>query len=390
MGIAAWLVLVGAAGVLYLAGGYTLGLALVARWRWRTDPRPLEAYTMYPPTHLTVFLPVANEVDVIEDRLANLFDTTFPSARLDVVVGSDGSTDGTLDAVAAFADRHPSLEVSWQRFPEGTGKHALQNWIAEHARGDVLVFTDAETRFTPETLPALADALSDPHVGVAGGRVRFASRTGGSAFAAIYRAYRSLEDATRTLETRLGLGCKTDGSCTAARRSLWCPLAPFEAEDQALALVAKRAGYATVHVPEAVAWDAANDTGRQEFGQRRRMTRKALRTFVHRWSWGAARSAPGFTVAYVSHKILRFFLPVFAILLGAGLLLAAEAWAGPLLVGVTALLAGSAWAAGRREPALRRFGLPYAVAVANAAYLAGIADALVGRVPSSYVPTRRL
>ncbi|MDR9392636.1 MAG: hypothetical protein RI554_11495, partial [Trueperaceae bacterium] len=113
-------------------------------------------------------------------------------------------------------------------------------------------------------------------------------------------------------------------------------------------------------------------------------------TYTYRWSWSAARAAPGFTIAYVSHKVLRFFLPVFVLLLAAGVVLASGRWAVPLLLGGAALLGVSAWAARRPATLVGRLGLVYALVVANLALLAGVFDALTGRVASSYVPTRRL
>jgi cellulose synthase/poly-beta-1,6-N-acetylglucosamine synthase-like glycosyltransferase len=389
------LLLIGVLGAAYPLGGYRLALgALVAARRRagaRLHPTSWPAPDDAAAPGLTVLIPAFDEEEIIAARVENLLACDYPPDKLEVVVVSDGSTDGTVDAVRRVAAARPDRTVRVHAFHENRGKHAVQNWTAEHAAHEVLVFSDAETRFEPGTLRALAAPLADPSVAVVGGRVAYAARSGESGFGRMYRLYRGMEDALRRDETRLGVGCKTDGSCTAARRAIWRELAPFEAEDQTLPLLARLAGLRTVNAPDAVAHDAENARARQEFEQRRRMTRKAVMAFLHRWSWRAAARHPAFTAAYVSHKLLRFALPLFLLLALAGGLGAAAA-AGALIPLLLALLAGlAASPLLARLPGVGRIaGLPYAFLVANAAMAAGVVDGLTGRAPSAYVPTRRL
>lgn len=386
----------GAFGTAYVLVGYPAVLAVAAAVR-RGLRRGLEPLA-WPPARddelptISVLLPVRDEADVVVARLEDLARSDYPKDRLEIVVASDGSTDATVEEARRFAASRRDVRVRVEAFATNRGKHAIQNWFAAEALHDVLVFTDAETRFEPDTLRALCTPFRSPGIGVTGGHVRYRPRERESSFARLYARYRDLERTIRRLETRLGVGCKTDGSCTAARRAVWRELEPFEAEDQTLPLVARQAGLRTVHVDAARAVDRSNTRARQEFRQRRRMTRKAVRTFLHRWRWADAARHPDFTAAYVSHKLLRFLMPVFLLAALAGALTAAAVAGVPwwwLAVLVTVPL-GASWALAKVPKVGRVLGLPYAFAVANAALLLGVWDACRGFAPSEYTPTRRL
>ena len=385
----------GVLATFYVAGGYTIGLRALVGLR-RLTGRALDPISWARPDDsalpgITIAIPAFNEGALIADRISNLLETDYPLDKVEIYIVSDGSKDDTGDHVRAMQSAHPQVAISLEEFTQNQGKNGVQNHITNAALHDVIVFTDSETRFEPETLRALVAPLADPQIGVCGGQIEYADITKGSSSSKLYQTYRKLEDTTRSLETQLGIGCKVDGPCAAGRRGYWRVLHAHEAEDQVLPLMARQAGLKTVHVAAAIAHDVANSRPKQELVQRRRMTRKALLSFKSSWSWTDAKTYPRFTAAYVSHKILRYFLPVFLILAAIGVLgLAAQA--GLFWLGV-ALMVGSLLASmfSASQPKYGRFlGMPYALFYSNLALLLGIWDALLGRSIGTYVPTRTI
>mgnify|MGYP001820149056 CR=1 FL=1 len=92
--------------IAYTYGGYPLLVTVLARLR----PRPTRAAEIEPT--VSVVLAAHNEGARIGAKLDNLLALDYPEEKLQVVVVSDGSTDGTDEVVRGFADRGVVLELS--------------------------------------------------------------------------------------------------------------------------------------------------------------------------------------------------------------------------------------------------------------------------------------
>jgi glycosyltransferase involved in cell wall biosynthesis len=104
---------------------------------------------------ISVIIPARNEEAYIEAALASLVDQRYPLDQLEGVVIDNGSTDQTAGLVTAFAGEHPELSISVAAEPEpGVGR--AKNRGAQLARGQVLVFLDADSRMDPSLLQDVA------------------------------------------------------------------------------------------------------------------------------------------------------------------------------------------------------------------------------------------
>lgn len=129
-------------------------LPLVVMWRLRGTPLLEHAQPGTPPhtPSVSVVLPARNEAAHIADCIASLRATTWPDWELLVI--NDGSTDdtGALARTAAAGDARirvldaPPLEAGW------FGKQWACHHGMQFARGDLLLFTDADTRHHPELI----------------------------------------------------------------------------------------------------------------------------------------------------------------------------------------------------------------------------------------------
>src|SRR5919106_5617422 len=114
-----------------------------------------------------------NEATSITGKVDNVYALDYPSDKLEVIVASDGSDDGTNELVASYTDRGLRL-LEFSR----AGKTPALNAAASHATGDILVFSDANSMYPPDALRALIAPFADPAVGGVGGNQCYVAENG--------------------------------------------------------------------------------------------------------------------------------------------------------------------------------------------------------------------
>jgi cellulose synthase/poly-beta-1,6-N-acetylglucosamine synthase-like glycosyltransferase len=271
-------------------------------------------------------------------------------------------------ARAAFRGRGRVVE-----FPVRRGKAAVLNDLVRESKADVLVFTDANTRFLPGAVQALAGAFADPAVGAACGKLVVEPGPGSPPEDAFWDRETSMKEA----EGRLGVCLGANGAIYAARRVLIERLPPDTALDDFLipARIA-RLGKRVVFAGGAVALEPSGTDVAAEVSRRFRIGAGAGRVLREEsWLWNLGRHRL-LSIAFISRKAARWIAPVFA--LAAAVMALADArlrLAGGLILAAAALAILSA----RARPRLR--GLPgrlYYFCVINVALAAGVVAGLAG------------
>ncbi len=295
-------------GVLaWVYAGYPAAAAALARVR----PVVLTA-TSAPPT-LTVAIAVHDEAEHIADRIDDALAQAGSGAPLEVLIGSDGSTDATEAIVAAYAARDPRVHLL--ALPR-SGQTATQAALFAAARGEAVVLTDAETRFAAGCLTALAEALRDPRVGCVTGRLvwRDVAATATSTQEGLYWRY---ERRVRELESRAGLLTAVTGALLAVRSSAYRAVPPTASMDHLLPLYVREAGGLVVYVPGAVATDRPISGLREQLRNRTRTATRGIRANLSMVGALAPWRRPGPAVAIWSHKLLRWATPWFVLVVAA-------------------------------------------------------------------------
>jgi hypothetical protein len=344
--------------LVYTFVGYPLLLAAGAALARRVPGRKCEeAGSELPEVSITV--PVHNEAHQIRDVLRSLVELDYPADRRQILVVSDGSTDGTDEIVREWADRGVEL----LRVDERGGKGAAENAARHRLRGEIVVNTDASIRIRPDALRHLVRHFADPSVGVVSGRdvsiaAREADANRGEA------GYVGYEMWIRDLETRLGGIVGASGCLYATRRELHRVHVPPElSRDFASALIARERGYAAVSEPEAVCYVPRTGSLEREY---RRKVRTVARGMATLWAWKQLMNplAQGsFAWKLLSHKVCRWLVPwaLVATGLGLGLLAGTRPWAGAAFAGgaLGVALGAGGWLLAREDR-----GLPSVLAAA--------------------------
>ncbi len=126
--------------VVYAYLGYPLLLSL---WASLKGKPVLKGQDEIVPS-VTVVIAAWNEEARILARVRNVLDQDYPPSNLDVLVVSDGSTDGTVSAVLSMG----SDRVAVLALDERKGKAVAINHGVASARGEIIVFADARQRFS--------------------------------------------------------------------------------------------------------------------------------------------------------------------------------------------------------------------------------------------------
>jgi cellulose synthase/poly-beta-1,6-N-acetylglucosamine synthase-like glycosyltransferase len=330
---------------------YPLWLLLLARVRpGRTGapPRPAD----WPAVSLVVA--AHDEAECIGEKLKNSLALDYPADRLEVLIGSDGSTDGTDAIVAGQLDPRIRLSAAPR-----AGKTSVLNRCIPQARGEIVVLSDANTRIEPGALKALVRHFEDADVGVVCGRLQLYNPTRAEYEESAYWKYESW---LKALEGTQGAVVGANGGLYALRRDLFSRLPPSTiVDDFVIPLRLLDEGYDVLYEPAALAWEETTEDYGREFGRRARIAAGNFQSLgLVPGLLSPFRGFPAF--AFWSHKVLRWFAPALMLVaLAANLLLLGQpfyrltlaaqlgfyalAWLGSLSVGPSLLrrIAGVAY-----------------------------------------------
>jgi len=302
---------------LYPYAGYPVCIALMRA----VAPRPVRRGAGTPA--VTVVISAYNEASHIAATARNKLDQDYPAALLDVLVVSDGSTDGTDEVLKRLAEHEPRLKFGRQE--PRSGKTAALNGLVGRATGEIVVFADANSMYRPDTVRRLVAAFADPEVGYASGRMLYVDPHG-SLVGDGCTAYMRYENKLRSWESAVG-SVVGDGGVDAVRRSLYRPMRFDQLPDFVLPLSVVEQGYRAVYVPEAV---LEEETLASEAAEYRMRVRVALRALWALWDKRALLNPlrfPLFSWQLASHKLLRYlsFAPLAAAMV-VNWLLIPEGW----------------------------------------------------------------
>jgi cellulose synthase/poly-beta-1,6-N-acetylglucosamine synthase-like glycosyltransferase len=370
-----------AALIIYVYAGYPLLLALI---RACGGHRPVQAADYRPP--VTLIVSAYNEAGVIGEKIANSLALDYPADRLEVMVVSDCSSDRT-DAIVQGID---DPRVKLLRMTERGGKTLGLNAAVRAARGEVLVFSDANAMYRRDAVTALTRNLADPQVGAVVGESTYSELEGAAdEKESLYWRY---EVVIKRLESELGSAVGGDGAIYAIRKSLYRPMRADALSDFVNPLQIVQSGHRCVYEPRAVCVEKAAGDFEKEFRRKVRIVNRAWRAM---WSMKSLLNPLRygfFSFELVSHKVLRWLVPLFLVaLLLVNAALLDSGWIYSLALAAQVafyLLALAGYAARRssRMPAL--LSIPYYFCLVNVASARGILDAFRGKTYTTWTTVR--
>lgn len=277
--------------ILYTILGYPLLITLVSRIR----PRPIDKKPITPT--ITLVIPAYNEERVITAKIENSLSLDYPEEKLEILIVADGSDDRTVET----ARDYDMVNVYHQ--PERRGKAAAINRVMPFAKGDIVVFTDADTIFNQDALTAIAQNFADPDVGGVAGEKRVLGEGESQ--------YWRYESYLKTRESEAGSVVGAAGEVFAIRKSAFIAIDEDAIiEDFLMSMRLVQAGWRVVYEPKAVAHEEGLPQLEQDWGRRVRISAGGFQSIRR---LGRLLNPRNGLIAwqYFSHRVLRWAVTPF-------------------------------------------------------------------------------
>lgn len=290
--------------VLYIFIGYPVVLLvlsmLLGKKILRKDIRPT----------VSLIISAYNEEKVIRRKLENTLELDYPKERLEVIVASE-ATDKTNDIVKEYADRGIVLQAYGYR----EGKPATLFKTVPLAKGEIIIFSDANALYWKDAILKLVRNFADPRVGCVSGRLTYVnpkeSMVGG-----MESTYWEFEFFLKGLLSRMmALSGGINGSIFAIRKALYNPIDKYRGDDYEISNRIQMAGYGVVLESEALSFEEASATSKQEFKRKVRLATWNLRSTLILMKEALIKGKWLTFFVIFSHRFLRYTTPVWILML---------------------------------------------------------------------------
>ncbi len=277
--------------------------------RARLAPRPHRPADITPT--VSVVIAAHDEAEHIGARVDNLLGQDYPADRLQIVVASDGSTDGTVGAARRDDPRVVVLDLP------RVGKAEALNAAVAASTGEILVFSDANTSYAPDAVRAIVRSFADPEVGGVAGDQRYLPRGANPAGAdeadasgVGERSYWDIDRLVKTWESLGGNVISATGAIYALRRELFVSVPEGVTDDFVTSTRVIAHGRRLVFEPAARAYEPVAPSSRQEYRRKVRIMTRGLRGVVVARSLLDPRRHGFYALQLLTHKVLRRLMAV--------------------------------------------------------------------------------
>ncbi len=334
---------------------------------------------------ISIVIAAYREESVIVDRVKNALQLDYPSDKLEIVIGCDGQEDRTGELVSQIDD----ARIRLRQFPKRRGKASVLNDCVPEARGDIVVLSDANTMMDADALKQLARHFDSPNVACVCGQLILTDSETGKNVDGVYWKY---ENFIKRCEGKIGALLGVNGAIYALRKEMYQPIpANTIIDDFLIGMRVHLKRKTLVYEKNAIAREETAPSINSEFHRRSRIGAGAFQSLI--WLWPLLSPTYGrIAFAYWSHKVLRWFCPMFLLVaLIANLILASEPLYAQILglhVAFYLLAIGGLWftTGGRWQKVLR---IPAMFVSMNAALFVGFFRWISGRQGGMWKRTAR-
>lgn len=263
---------------------------------------------------LSVLISAYNEEKVIEKRIRNIVEQEYSQDKIEILVGSDCSSDRTNEILKYLEKEIPNLRVFL--FDYRQGKAGVLNQLVREAKNEILVFTDANTEFKKDALKHLVKHFYNIEIGGVSGKLILLDKDTHKKAGVEEKNYWEFETFIKKAEGKLGILIGANGGIFAIRKELFekIPLDKPVTDDFYLSLNVVKNGFKLIYEPKAEAYEEVARDLKTEFKRKVRFAATNFQTISFFKSLLFNRN---FLISYAfwSHKIIRWFLPLILILI---------------------------------------------------------------------------
>ena len=289
---------------------YPLIISLLSQFRKEND-RILTSTDGLP--FASIIMAVHNEEKVISEKIQSIYNTGYPRDRFELLVGSDGSSDKTNEILEEFSKGHESFHFI--AFSKRRGKPAVINELRERARGEILIMTDAQVLFTPDTIFELVKHYRNEQIGLVGANI-LNTRIDKSGISYQEWSFMSREIRLKYLEGKAwGTMIGAYGACYSIRNEYYTRVPEgYSVDDFYITMKVLERKKKCILEMKAIGYENVPNRLSEEFRRKIRIAAgnfQNLKTF-YKLLWPPYT---GVAFSFFSHKVLRWLGPFFLMFL---------------------------------------------------------------------------
>ena len=284
--------------IFYAMIGYPITLMILDKIMKRKNDKDLS----YKP-FVSIIISAYNEEKVIERKLENITESTYP--HYEVIVANDASSDRTVEICQNFINNHPAYDIKVNTVKNHLGKTNAQDEAVDVAKGEIIVFSDANSMFKADAIDELVSYFTDDDIIYVCGSLIYA-KDDDIASAVAENSYWDMELKMRKIESEISTIAAGNGAIYACRKSDYRRYNLVSSHDYEMPLYAGINHKRALYNPKAIALEKAGQTSKDEFKRKVRMQRRILtniftnlrRLNIFEYGW--------FSFFHFNHKTLRF------------------------------------------------------------------------------------
>jgi biofilm PGA synthesis N-glycosyltransferase PgaC len=338
----------------------------------------------------TVLVAAYNEGDFIGEKIKNTLALQYPKNKIEYIFITDGSTDST----ALIVGKHNQIKHLHSN--ERLGKVAAMHRAMQTVNTEIVVFTDANTFLNDTALLNICRHYADKKVGAVAGEKRVhtdsSDATAGEGF------YWKYESKLKTWDSELYSVVGAAGELFSIRAALYEPVsADIILDDFIISLLVAKKGYRVIYEPDAYATETASQNVGEELKRKVRIAAGGIQSIIRLKALLNPLPLPVLTFQYISHRVLRWTITPFLMLLALFINLYIVFSGSISLVYQLLLLAQvafylaaiSGWILEERQVKVKIFFIPYYFCMMNYAVIMGIFRYASGRQSAIWEKAKR-
>lgn len=251
---------------------------------------------------VSIIIAAYNERQRISQKIQNTLCQNYPLDKIEIIVASDCSSDGTDEIVASFDPERIKLV----RSPQRSGKESAQKLAVETSTGDILIFSDVAATLDQDCVTKMVANFNDPSVGCVSSIDRFIDPSGKPSGEGAYVRY---EMFLRTLETKVNTLVGLSGSLFAARRELCSNWVSDLDSDFNTLLQSVKHGLRGVLDRESIGYYQNLSDEKKEYDRKVRTVLRGITAFMRNLNLLNPIQYGLFSWQLFSHKLCRWLVP---------------------------------------------------------------------------------
>ena len=295
--------------IIYTFVGYGFLLFVLVKIK-RLFVQPFAFRKEAPLPSVTLLIAAYNEEDIIMEKVNNTLDLNYPKDKIQVIFITDGSTDQTADKIRGFD------EVMLLHQDTRGGKMAAIKRAIPFIEGEITIFTDANTFLNGDAILELVKHYQNSKVGAVAGEKRILVEETADASSAGEGFYWKYESLLKKWDYILYSNVGAAGELFSIRTALYEPVeSDTIIDDHMIAMRIAEKGYIIAYEPNAYAMETASADVKEELKRKIRIAAGGIQSILRLKKAANPFHYPLFTFQYISHRVLRWTITPFLLIL---------------------------------------------------------------------------